>query len=793
MWPRFVAGGRFLIALADMSRYELWDLESGEIPDAWPKDVRCAAAGADGRHMAVLLSTGEVRVYDLPSLAVRSSCWVRFEMPKWLRYGWMSLSQDGRQVVLIGSDETRARVYEAKSGRVLREIKIPRARVEQGLALSRSGGLLAVAHDRAISVYDLADGEQLSMLQGHLSEGIVAHFQPDGDLLASTSWDGTIRLWDPIRGRLILTLTGEFRQWIPGVPNFAVGRGTEMFVNEMPAGAEWRSIDYRMLGDRAGAALFGPARVSYSPDGQLLAMAVRPEGVRIVRVRDGAALAFLPIGVCDETLFMPGGDLLTFNHLGLCRWPAAWLGDGVLRLGPPRLLDSVIPFQNAIHAGLDTSADGRIIGVSSLFRRGATLLDLDRPWRRTLLAPHGSSFDVAISPDGRWACTGSRADSAEGRKVKVWDVSTGRVAVELPGGNARVAFSPDSRWLGVGGIDKYRFFRTGDWAAGGVVEHGEGMSYQPVSIHPSSRVAALVDRTRANVRLAEIPSGRILAGLSAPNISAIHSTTFSPDGRYLAVARADQRVDLWDLRLIYARLESLGLAEGVPNLFQGETEPGRAPIDRIEARGADSAGFRVMAAQFTLKQARDNLMLLCDRGLSDPYELVRRGNLWRQLGYWQFAVADYRAALARRGDFADTANELAWALASHPESGATGEALAWARRAVELARDSRAYRNTLGAVLYRAGRFSEAADELERNAAGDREGFGFDMVYLSMCRQRLGQHREAKIALDRTRDWMATMPRLNRAQAVEFDAVIREAESLLYEPLPPLPADVFAH
>jgi tetratricopeptide (TPR) repeat protein len=186
-------------------------------------------------------------------------------------------------------------------------------------------------------------------------------------------------------------------------------------------------------------------------------------------------------------------------------------------------------------------------------------------------------------------------------------------------------------------------------------------------------------------------------------------------------------------------------------------------------------------------------MLLLERDLSDAYELARRGNLWRQLGYWQFAVADYRAALARRGDFADAANELAWALVSHPESGATGEALAWARRAVELVADSRAYRNTLGAALYRAGRFSDAAEELERNAAGDRQGFGFDMVYLSMCRQRLGQHGEAKLALARTRDWMTNMPRLNRAQAVEFDAVIREAESLLSEPLSPLPADVFAH
>ena len=92
-------------------------------------------------------------------------------------------------------------VYEAASGRVVRELEIPSARVTRNLALDRSGKLLAVSHDRAISVYELSDGERLALLQGHGSEEIQLHFQPSGGLLASVSWDGTTRLWDPIRGR----------------------------------------------------------------------------------------------------------------------------------------------------------------------------------------------------------------------------------------------------------------------------------------------------------------------------------------------------------------------------------------------------------------------------------------------------------------------------------------------------------------------------------------------------------------------------------------------------------------
>ena len=73
--------------------------------------------------------------------------------------------------------------------------------------------LVAIVHDRAISVYDVADGEEVALLQGHQSEGINVQFQPGGDLLASQSWDGTTRLWDPLRGRLLLTLTGGFMGW----------------------------------------------------------------------------------------------------------------------------------------------------------------------------------------------------------------------------------------------------------------------------------------------------------------------------------------------------------------------------------------------------------------------------------------------------------------------------------------------------------------------------------------------------------------------------------------------------
>jgi WD40 repeat protein len=51
-------------------------------------------------------------------------------------------------------------------------------------------------------------------LRGHTRYAYLVAFHPDGSLLASTSWDETVRLWDPLTGELLATLPapkGQFR------------------------------------------------------------------------------------------------------------------------------------------------------------------------------------------------------------------------------------------------------------------------------------------------------------------------------------------------------------------------------------------------------------------------------------------------------------------------------------------------------------------------------------------------------------------------------------------------------
>ena len=77
------------------------------------------------------------------------------------------------------------------------------------IAYSLDGTRLAVESSIGIWIYDAQTGEDLSLLPGHTNRITSVSFSPDGQILASWSYDNTISLWDVDTGRLIRTLTGH--------------------------------------------------------------------------------------------------------------------------------------------------------------------------------------------------------------------------------------------------------------------------------------------------------------------------------------------------------------------------------------------------------------------------------------------------------------------------------------------------------------------------------------------------------------------------------------------------------
>jgi predicted Zn-dependent protease len=101
-----------------------------------------------------------------------------------------------------------------------------------------------------------------------------------------------------------------------------------------------------------------------------------------------------------------------------------------------------------------------------------------------------------------------------------------------------------------------------------------------------------------------------------------------------------------------------------------------------------------------------------------------------------------------------------------------------AEQALQKRPGSYAYLNTLGAALYRAGRYTDAIAQLHAGIqAHDRkEGNSIDWVFLAMAYARAGDREQAHLWLQKTID----APELTEWwQQVEVRALRQEAEAVV--------------
>jgi tetratricopeptide (TPR) repeat protein len=147
--------------------------------------------------------------------------------------------------------------------------------------------------------------------------------------------------------------------------------------------------------------------------------------------------------------------------------------------------------------------------------------------------------------------------------------------------------------------------------------------------------------------------------------------------------------------------------------------------------------------------------------------------------------------LAKHGKTTDQneANTVAWACSLVPDAVADFTVpLDLARLAVNKAPKEHAILNTLGTLLYRAGKDAEAIEMLTRAIqAHGKGGTPADWLILALAHQRRGQPEEARRWLDKA---VAEMDRkefndaLNWSSRIEYQLFRREAESGVPKPRP---------
>jgi serine/threonine protein kinase/WD40 repeat protein len=423
----------------------------------------------------------------------------------------------------------------------------------EGLDWHPGGRRLAIGgNDQRIHLWDADTAAAVTPpWEGHTTAPIFPVFNPAGDRVVSTDWNGQPRLWDAVTGRLLFTgsglglgqlfnragsLLGHARSGIK-VRQYRVAAGHELRVLRRPRAGADDSLDSPHL----------------DADGQVLAAAANGHfcffhlatGEELASVRWPTKTLSRPLG------FLRGQGWLTGSLGDQVRlWPMRRdpAQPDVVRVGPPQRL-APCGFERAA-----SSADGQVLAVPN-GNAGAVVLHRGAPSQRLILAPQHDVRHVAVSSDGRWVVTCSHWPDLQSRHIRIWDATTGRHAHDLPLGNGSAAdFSPDGKWLVTATSGEgSKLWEVGTWRL--VRDLGSGS----FAFSPDSRLLAMGDPI-GTIRLVEVTSGHEVARLTFPEPAHYSPACFSPDGAHLLAMRGDLKaIYVWDLRLVRHELQALDL------------------------------------------------------------------------------------------------------------------------------------------------------------------------------------------------------------------------------------------
>lgn len=755
----------------------LWNAATGKgqyVIRGFMGGVFSLAYSPDGRMLASGGADSVVRLWDL--VAVKQLPMLKGH--KGNVFG-VAFSPDGRLLASSSWDGT-AKLWDMTDRKVVRTLSGP---VDlRSIAFSPDGKrVVASSYDHSPKIWDMASGELIHTYYGHSAATTHATFSPDGRWIASADTGGNVQIWNPQTGRILRTVRGHTGGVSAAVFSPEGRRLATVGVDRVVRIWDFTQEQDSMVLDPTGA-----RNVIFSPDGKLLAAAgyKHSSGRRLEkRVRVWTAGEFsrprVWTGHTDWVscvAFAPQGGLL-----------ASGSGDKTVRLWDVvsgRTLLTLAGHEDAV-TGVSFSPDGSRLASASL-DSSVKLWDVGTG---QLLPPELKNpypvHDVAYLQDGRRLVA-----VGEQGMVQVWDTVTGKELHALHHHRdtvERALLSPDGRLLATAGKDQTICL----WDMTAEPVTGRDVVPVRVLVGPSETevitgLAFSLDSRRLassgrdhSIRIWDVASGNETLTLRG-HLDFVNGMAFSPNGRYL-VSASSRNIRVWE----GSDAAPTGqLERALPTEREGivwhrqqadECQAAKPPnwwaiafhVSRLVEAFPKDWRLRLRRVQAEVELGRwqaavDDCTHCIETGATDPTPWLIQAIGRLQLGDQAAYRHSCRAILDRFGqiDRPAFANQAAWACALAPDSVVDLEpAIRLARMAMNAAPRDAAYHNTLGALLYRAGKFQEARLNLQE---ADRLCKGMnpeDWVFLAMIHHSLGEYTEAQRWLDKTARWLDAVDR----------------------------------
>ncbi|HBB88785.1 MAG TPA: hypothetical protein DC047_14330 [Blastocatellia bacterium] len=397
----FSRDGKILATGAQLVK--LWDVTSGNeirtirVTESNAPMERPIAFSFDGSVLAT--GGGGVKLWDVAT----------GKLLRTLPGDTRALSFSPDQKTLAGTGGTEIKLWNITTGQELQTLAGSPLGVDS-VAFSADAKLLAVGNsDNTVALWDGAKRQEVRVLKGHVAAIATVAVSGDDKVLASAlaagvagiTRDDTIKIWDPVTGQLVRSLTGRNSGHSIGLSN----DGTRLVSGSFGSTVSVWNVSQAEAQRKISVpreSRFVPDLVALSPDGKLIAAGGRDNEIKLWDAGTG------------RELFTLKGHRKSIRDL-------AFTPD------------------NKLLASASQDADIKIWSVAT----GQEM--------KTLTAHSEGVLALAISSDGKKLASGS-----QDRSILIWDIESGESDAIYTGHREwvnAVAFSPDGKKLVSGSVD----------------------------------------------------------------------------------------------------------------------------------------------------------------------------------------------------------------------------------------------------------------------------------------------------------------------------------------------------